>query len=173
MTRPVILPALAVLLTSCSVLDVFDGGSSSAPRSSSGSDGMASPVTAPTEFACEDGYHFTAKFMGSSAEVILPGDTRVTLQQVMTGSGVAYRNDQYELHNKGNEAIFAIGQTPAKRCSVRTATAPAPAPAETPAAAPDATTAPPTEPAPPAPEPPTQPTEPTEPTTPAPAPGQQ
>jgi membrane-bound inhibitor of C-type lysozyme len=167
--RLVIVSALPLLLASCSWLDVFD----SSPSSSSGSlssSSTSSQTQAPMEFTCQDGYHFTVLFAGSSAEVTLPGGQKKVLQQVMTGAGVAYRTDQYELHTRGNEATFAVGQTPAKRCTQKVAPPPAP-----PAPAPTTGAPVPTE-APPAPAemaPPSEPAPPTEPTPATPEPGQQ
>jgi membrane-bound inhibitor of C-type lysozyme len=172
--RLLILPAAAVLLASCSwfedTMDVFDG-SPSGSTSSLPSSSSSAPAQPPIEFACQDGYHFTVQFAGNLAEVTLPGGQKKLLQQVMTGSGVAYRTDQYELHTKGNEAVFAIGQTPAKRCTQKAAPPPAPA-----APAPATEAPPPTEAPAPAPTeatPPVQPTPPTEPTPATPDPGQQ
>lgn len=185
MMRPLMLLPLAFVLTSCSwfedSMDVFDDSPSqslSAPAARSGE--TAALSTPLTTFTCEDGYDFQVQIGGTAAEVTLPGGKKILLQQAMSASGTAYRSDQYELLTKGEEALFTIGRTAAKRCAVKPTPPPAPveaAPADPAAAAPapaaPATAAPP--PAPPGPpaEPASQPapaTAPVDPTTGVPVP---
>jgi membrane-bound inhibitor of C-type lysozyme len=170
--RLLIFVPAAFALASCSwfddTMDVFDSSPTSSSGSLASSSSTSAPAQPPIEFDCQDGYHFTVVFAGNMAEVTLPGGQKKLLQQVMTGSGVAYRTDQYELHTKGSEAVFAIGQTPAKRCTQKAAPAPAPAAAPAQDAVP-ATDAVPVE-APPAPQPATPPADPT--TAPAPTPAE-
>lgn len=161
-------------------MDVFDDSPSQslgtpAARSSDGA-ALATPLTT---YTCEDGYDFQVQIGGTAAEVTLPGGKKILLNQAMSAQGTAYRSDQYELLTKGEEALFTIGRTAAKRCRVKPTPPPAPveaapanqpvptaAPAPTPPAAPGAPATPPTA-APPPPAPPGPPAEPQ--STPAPA----
>ena len=74
-------------------------------------------VLTQTVFTCNDKSKFTARFMPNEVEIDAGWRSTVILPQQIVASGFWYKNAQYELRGKGNQANWTVGKKAPVTCT--------------------------------------------------------
>jgi membrane-bound inhibitor of C-type lysozyme len=74
-------------------------------------DSVATLISEPTQFHCEDSAGFAARFQGDSAFLSMPGDTLRILTRQPSASGVRYGDGTFTLLSQGDSAILLMGDS--------------------------------------------------------------
>jgi membrane-bound inhibitor of C-type lysozyme len=116
MLRFSIVAALGLALAGCANQSPADKGPP--PEQLVQPPAMDSSV-AVVQYHCADGTAFTVRFDDAANTATIAGIAKspVVLPQQITADGFDYRNGDYDLRGKGDEAMWKAGNKPAVKCS--------------------------------------------------------